>query len=84
MDFVLTPDAERIIAIFTNIKRTAIDGKLKPAMSARPVEEPLPGIPGGTVGGLTESGAGGFGYGSMEHGLMVVRISDREIVEWVV
>lgn len=25
----------------------------------------------------------GFGYGTMEHGLMVVRIADKEVIEWV-
>jgi hypothetical protein len=44
-------------------------------MSGRPVEEPVAGAPGDVTSG--------FGYGTMEHGLMVVRIADKEVIEWV-
>jgi hypothetical protein len=80
-DFGLTPDGTRLVAIFTNNKRATVDNKLKPSMSARPVEEPMGGVSGAATGGAVADVTGGFGYGTMEHGLMVVRIEDKEIVE---
>lgn len=52
-----------------------MDNKPQPSMSGRPVEEPVGGAPGDVTSG--------FGYGTMEHGLMVVRIADKEVIEWV-
>ena len=54
-------------------------------MSARPSEQPDGGTGTGTVhvpGNVGEDLAG-FGYGTMEHGLMVIRLADKEIVKYV-
>lgn len=81
VDFAITPDATRIVAITTSLKRVPIENKLKPSMSARVVDPPDPatGAGGGGVG-VGEEG-GGFGYGAMEHSLMVIRLADVEIIE---
>ena len=80
-DFVITPDGLRIVAITTSLKRVPIENKLKPSMSARVVEPPAglsaPGAGAGAVG----DELGGFGYGSMEHAVMIMRLADKEIVE---
>jgi hypothetical protein len=82
-DFVIHPDDARIIAITTSLKRVPIENKLKPSMSVRAAEptraggsNPIPRDIGDDVAGV-----GGFGYGAMEHGIMVIRLADREIIE---
>lgn len=60
---------KHILASTTSLKRVAIENKLKPAMSA----------PVAVADGA--DGLGGFGYGSMEHNLVNIRLADREIVE---
>jgi len=80
-DFVITPDGSRIIAITTSLKRVPIENKLKPSMSARVVDPPGAVTVSGPGPGAVGDELGGFGYGSMEHAMMIVRLSDKEITE---
>lgn len=122
-DFVIMPDGDRIVAVYTDLKRSLINNKLKPSMSARvaepPTSVPAPsagngtaadgnsasttamdsGIPQGwrrtatglmftppNAGASTHDSAeaiGGFGYGTMDHGIMVISISNKEVLEYV-
>ncbi|EIW66565.1 hypothetical protein TREMEDRAFT_34837 [Tremella mesenterica DSM 1558] len=73
LDFVITPDSARLIAVSSTLRRVPIDSKLKPAMSARAGQGPDIDAPEVTQG---------FDYGQMERGLMIIRISDKEILDW--
>ena len=77
---MITPDGLRIIAITTSLKRVPIENKLKPSMSVRPADPPG-GLTLPASGPPSTDELGGFGYGSMEHAIMIVRLSDKEIVE---
>lgn len=51
-------------------------------MSARVADPPSSTVAHGTpAGAIGEELGPGFGYGPMEHALMIVRLSDKEIVE---
>lgn len=81
-DFVITPDGTRIVAICTSLRRINVGGtKYVHSMSARINDPPDPetGAGGGGVG----TDAGGFGYNAMEHCLVTIRLTDREISELV-
>lgn len=69
-DFIVTPDQKSIIAGTTSLKRVAIDTKLKQAVSALDADN---------TAGLPRD----FGYGAMEHNLVVIRLGDKEITEYV-
>ena len=77
-DFVITPDATQIVAVTTSLKRVPIENKLKPSLSTRPSEMRHANI------GVLGEGAGDLHFSAMEHSLMVIRLSDKEIAEWVV
>ena len=80
-DFVITPDGTHIVAVTTSLKRVPIENKLKPSMSARVAALPSTGIALGTASTAAGNEHGGFGYGSMEHAVMIVRLTDMEITE---
>lgn len=50
-------------------------------MSARVVDPPGAVTVSGPGPGAVGDELGGFGYGSMEHAMMIVRLSDKEITE---
>lgn len=70
IDFVITPDSTRIVAAFTWLRRVASHNKLKPSISVRPNPS-------------DERGTDDMAYGNMEHGVAVIRIADRDIVDYV-
>lgn len=121
-DFVIMPDGDRIVAVYTDLKRSIINNQLKPSMSGRiadpPTSVPAPaagngtsgdqnsvstnamdsGIPHGwrrTATGLTftppnagsapetEEAVHGFRYGTMNHGIMIISTSSKEVLEYV-
>lgn len=75
----------RLVAATTSLKRVSSDSKLKPAMSARVAERRI-----GEGRDNTEldppirsvhHDSTRYSYDTMEHGLMVVRLADKEVVE---
>lgn len=75
VDFVITPDDQRIVALTTSLKRIAIENKLKQSSSTRPEDPPRQRT--------SQSHNESFAYGSMEHGMMIIRLADKEVIEWV-
>jgi hypothetical protein len=75
-DFAFSPDTTKIIAVTATLKRVTEGSKLKPSVSSRGAEPTT-----------LSSGAGhsdewsGFAYVPMEHGVMMIRLVDREILE---
>ncbi|OXG46032.1 WD-repeat protein [Cryptococcus neoformans] len=92
-DCCLVPDGSILIAITTPLKRVAHNDRLKQAMSGRPVESNSSGSGSGAAGsgsaaaataggGLTLLGGPDFGFATMEHSIVMVRMSDHEIIDW--
>lgn len=74
-DFAITPDGSKLVAATTILKRThgqGASGKLKPSISARVVD-----------GTDTATWEDGLQYANMDHGLVVINLADRDIVEYV-
>jgi hypothetical protein len=71
----------RMIAATTSLKRVTSDSKLKPAMSVRLGEgrrdDSESQIPVRSV----HPDSTRYAYDTMEHGLMVVRLADKEVIE---
>lgn len=67
-DFLITPDQKSIIAGTTSLKRVTAEAKLKQSVSSLDAEN---------TAGLPRD----FGYGSMEHNIVVIRLGDKEITE---
>lgn len=75
-DFAFSPDTTKIIAVTATLQRVTEGTKLKPSVSSRGAEPTT-----------LSTGAGhsdewsGFAYVPMEHGVMMIRLVDREILE---
>ena len=80
VDFVLTPDMTRLVAATTSLKRVSSDSKLKPTMSVR-VGDSRDVIDAPPSARSAHHDSGRYLYDTMEHCLMVVRLSDKEVVE---
>ncbi|EJT52339.1 negative regulation of gluconeogenesis-related protein [Trichosporon asahii var. asahii CBS 8904] len=74
-DFAITPDGSKLVAATTILKRTnpGGNGKMKPSISARVVD-------GTDTATWAEDG---LQYNNMDHGLVVINLADRDIVEYV-
>lgn len=76
-DFAITPDGSRLVAATTILKRSLGQGnsgsKPKPSISARVVD----GNDAATWG------EDALQYNNMDHGLVVINLAEREIVEYV-
>ena len=75
-DFIITPDATRLVAVTTSLKRVPIEDKLTVSMSTRPAATSrYAGV--GVIGEAPVD----FDISAMEHTLMVIRLADKEITE---
>ncbi|KAL7419568.1 hypothetical protein Q5752_005480 [Cryptotrichosporon argae] len=75
IDFVVHPDNQRLVALTTSLRRVPVGDKLKPTLSAR-VQEVTESMP-------TPNGYQDMTYLNMEHGLAVIRIADRLIIDYM-
>jgi len=71
----------RLVAATTSLKRVATDSKLKPAMSVRLGEGGRDDSEMRAPVRVSHPDSMRYSYDTMEHGLMVVRLADKEVVE---
>ncbi|KAL1406407.1 hypothetical protein Q8F55_008106 [Vanrija albida] len=69
IDFAITPDATRIIALTTFLGRVTVDNKIHPSISTRCLDPPPPTRADADI------------YSWMAHGLLIIRVADKEIIE---
>lgn len=72
-DIAITPDCTRIVAATTWLRRVPVQNQLTQSSSQRPESE---------GSRAHRSGDDPFEYGNMDRGVVVIRISDHEVVDY--